>query len=282
MLSSLHHRLGGFRLPVTLSMVLLLAASSTALAKSRVPKLPGKVLLVRGAFNVFSLGLDDLAQKLVSRGLDVQVTSASQSSSAASKIRYEYRTNPATGPIVIIGHSLGAKLAPRLAADMQRSGVPVKLIVILDAPEKIWIPANVERCVNIYQSIPIGLVRGYPASAEGRSTDLINVDIAKLQGDHPSLAVNHFNIEAIDWIHDAVVQEVVRACTEQRVATPRTHSRVGMQSPSTAAVQKRTARASRSQSDSGPPRENGEAAIRIPWQPSHVAPRNTIPRPITW
>lgn len=281
MLSSFHHRLGGFRLPATLSIALLLAASSTALARS--PKLPGKVLLVRGAFNVFSLGLDELAQKLLSRGLDVEVTSASQSSSAASRIRDAYRANSSNGPIVIIGHSLGAKLAPRLAGEMKRYGVPVKLVVILDAPEKTLVPANVERCVNIYQSIPIGIVRGYPARAEGRSTEIINVDIARLQGRNPSLVVNHFNIEATDWIHDALIDEVVRACTPPGAATRLTRPRVGMSSPPSAAtLRKKAARASKSPSNAGPPREEAQAAVKIPWQPSHVAPRKTIPRPIRW
>jgi len=283
MLSSFHHRLSGLRLPATLSIALLLAASSTALARSRLPRLPGKVLLIRGAFNVFSLGLDELAQKLLSRGLDVEVTSASLSSSAASRIRDAYRANPSKGPIVIIGHSLGAKLAPRLAGEMKRYGVPEKLVVILDAPERTSVPANVERCVNIYQSIPIGIVRGYPARAEGRSTEIINVDIARLQGWNPSLVVNHFNIEATDWIHDAVIEEVVRACTPPSAATPLTKARVGMRSPPSAAtLRKKAAAAAKSPSNAGPPGEEAQAAIKIPWQPSHVAPRKTIPRPIRW
>ena len=61
-----------------------------------------KILVLRGIFEVFSLGMNDLAQKLVHCGYDAQVTSWSLA-------LYEAKC---TGdrPYVIIGHSLGGRM----------------------------------------------------------------------------------------------------------------------------------------------------------------------------
>ncbi|OHB80162.1 MAG: hypothetical protein A2V98_12300 [Planctomycetes bacterium RBG_16_64_12] len=261
-----NHRFGGYLFQATLCATALLAASGTGFARAPSPKPRGKVLIVRGAFNVFSLGLDELGQKLKSRGLDVEVTSASQSSAAAARIRNAYRADPSYGPIVIIGHSLGAKLAPRLAGELQPYGVPVKLVVILDAPERMSVPANVERCVNLYQSIPTGIVHGFPAIAEAPSTDLVNFDIARIIG----LSVNHFNIDATDWIHDAVIREVVQACLPGDAAASPVQVAGSPQKGKTAASQKRN--------PAGTPQKKAEIALRTPWQPSDVEPRSIVPR----
>lgn len=275
------NRVGRIHLLATLSLAALLITSNSATAQSRSAKYPGKIVIVRGAFNVFSLGLDDLGDKLRRRGFNVEVTSTSGSSSAGARARKAYRADPAANPIVLIGHSAGAKLAPRMAKEMQRHQVPVRLIFILDSPERTSIPANVERCVNYFQSIPTGLVRGYPSRAEGPNTELVNFDIARKQG----LSLNHFNIDATDWIHDAVIEEVIQSCMRPSVfVTESEDVATAKQDEATATPKKESDATPKKEA---PPTEEvavakkaAKGTLKMPWQPSDVEPRPILPRTI--
>ena len=301
----LKNRLGRIQLLATLSLAALLITSNSATARSRSAKYPGRIVIVRGAFNVFSLGLDDLGDKLRRRGFNVEVTSTSGSSSAAARARKAYRANPAANPIVLIGHSAGAKLAPQIAREMQRRQVPVRLIFILDSPERKSIPGNVERCVNYYQSIPTGLVRGYPSRAEGPNTEMVNFDIARKQG----LSLNHFNIDATDWIHNAVIKEVIQACTrpsvlvtesqiaatakpKEVVATPKKKTDGAAGKAEIAATPKKQDTKDQPKKDAASGKEAprkeeiavakkaAQETLKMPWQPSDVEPRAILPRTI--
>ncbi|NQT16627.1 MAG: hypothetical protein HQ582_27960, partial [Planctomycetes bacterium] len=253
------NRLGRFTLLATVSLAALLIVSHVAQAQSRSYRYPGKIVIVRGAFNVFSLGLDDLGDKLRRRGFNVDVSSPSDATSAGARARKAYQANPAANPIVIIGHSAGGKLAPQMARQMERYNVPVRLIFILDAPERTSIPANVERCVNYYQSIPTGFVRGYPSRAQGASTEMVNFDIARKQG----LSLNHFNIDATDWIHNAVIAEVVRSCTQPRIVEPPSEDAVTAEQKEVAAKPKKKADAkANAEKVAATPKKETDAAVK--------------------
>ena len=214
---------GRASLPVTaLVLAAALGASPVARGESPPPARAGKVLLVRGVFTVFSLGLDDLAKQLAAQGVNVEVAPASLSFVSADKIRDQYLKNPATGPIVIIGHSLGGDLAPELARRLQQRNVPVKLIVVVDATNPGAVPGNVERCVNFHQarktSPKFALVHGAAMKAESRSTELVNVDINKLPGRDWAGDIDHFNIDSSQWVHDMIIREVLHVCPPLPVA----------------------------------------------------------------
>ncbi len=191
-----------------------LVLCSAASAASTAPQRKGKVIVIRGAFTVFSLGLDDLGDKLSDQGLDVEVVPDILAGSAAAKLRAEYVRNPNMGPIVFIGHSRGAELGPREARFLQDYGIPVKLIVMIDAVHQTSIPANVERCVNLYHNNSLGVLHGLPARAESRRTKLLNTDIATLKTREKGGRINHFNMDASPWIHELVVAEVLKVCPE--------------------------------------------------------------------
>ena len=69
---------------------------------------------------VFSLGLDELASKMEKHGFDVSIVPASVSPIVMASMKAAYRTNPNYGPVVIIGHSLGATW-PRCSPDNSRT-----------------------------------------------------------------------------------------------------------------------------------------------------------------
>ena len=90
---------------------ILLAAflCNGAWAKSPPPQRRGKVIIIRGAFTVFSLGMNELGEKLAQYGLDVEVVADISAGRAASNLKSEiYRRKQNIGPIVFIGHSRGA------------------------------------------------------------------------------------------------------------------------------------------------------------------------------
>ncbi len=122
----------------------------------------GKVIVVRGAFTVFSLGLNDLGDKLTKLGLDVEVVPDILAGSAASRLHEQYMRDPNMGPIIFVGHSRGAELGPREARYLQSYGIPVRLIVMIDAVHRTYIPSNVQRCVNLYHTNSLGVLHGVP------------------------------------------------------------------------------------------------------------------------
>jgi len=167
---------------------------------------------VRGVFTVFSLGLDDLAKQLQEDGMDVQVVPAALSRAAVDQIVCEYVHGECCGPLVIVGHSLGADLLPGLARRFQASGLSVDLLVMIDSTNPSEPPANVKRCVNLYQSNAspewFRVFRGAPIRCRYETTELVNVDIRKLAHQGEANGINHFNIEASAWVQQLVAKEV--------------------------------------------------------------------------
>lgn len=195
-----------------LALLLIVLITNSALASGRHPERRGKVIIIRGAFTVFSLGMNTLGKKLEQHGLDVQVIADISARRVASELKSEYRKHGNVGPIVFIGHSRGAELGPKQARYLGQYDIPVKLVVMVDAVHQTSIPANVERCVNLYHDKALSLVHGVPARPESRKTKMMNVDIDKLSSRQRGGSINHFNIDASPWIHDLVIREVLKAC----------------------------------------------------------------------
>lgn len=229
-MSRLTHRL----FEATVVVLLLMLGCHAAMAASRMPQRRGRVIIIRGAFTVFSLGMNELGDKLAAYGLDVDVVADISAGRITDKLVSEYRRNRNMGPIIMIGHSRGAELGPKQARELQQHGIPVKLIVMVDAVHKTSIPGNVERCVNLYHNNSIGLVHGVPARAESRKTELLNTDIDRLRSRQRGGAINHFNIDSSPWIHDLVVAEVLKVCPAAGSASEATAAKTTTSRPSTA------------------------------------------------
>lgn len=212
-------------LVMTLVAAALVVREATAAGNSSA-KYRGRVVVIRGAFTVFSLGMNELGEKLREHGFDVEVVADINAGRAGERIIEDYRRNSDLGPIVFIGHSRGAELGPREARNLAKHRIPVKLIVMVDAVHPTSIPANVERCVNLYQVNGLGVLEGVPARAESKRTRVINADIDRLRSREQGGMINHFNIDSSPWIHQLVVNEVLKVCgedvTPSRTASART------------------------------------------------------------
>lgn len=166
-----------------------------------------RVLIVRGIFTVFSLGMNDLGKRLQRAGYDVRVTTAIQSSAEVEKMSWLYG-NHSDVPLVIIGHSLGGDLAPRLASNFAQHNVPVDLLIMLDSTLPSSPPPNVRRCINMFQSSNKSPFQGRQIATKFPNTELYNVDIRKLFSPEQTAGIHHFNIDTSPWVHDLIVDAV--------------------------------------------------------------------------
>lgn len=124
------------------------AAVSGEKPQARSGRIP--VYLLRGLMNIFSLGMDDLGEKIKRRGYPVFVTNYSDWQTIADDIAQKYKAGWA-GPIVLIGHSYGADAVMLMGEYLGKKGVPVNLIVPFDGTASYAASANVQRVLNIYQ-----------------------------------------------------------------------------------------------------------------------------------
>ncbi|MGC1777504.1 MAG: thioesterase domain-containing protein [Xanthobacteraceae bacterium] len=185
--------------------LMLAFGSSPSMAAPR-----AHVYLLRGLLNIFSLGMDTLSDQLNNRGVYATVDNHADWQSLADSAAANYKAGR-EGPIILIGHSLGADAVMEMAAYLGRRDVPVALVVPFDGTASFPASANVARVLNLSQHYWMTRGPGFHGS-------LINVD---LRGD-PN--IDHLNIDKSPRLHARVIAEVLAIVgshrTEQRTAKP--------------------------------------------------------------
>lgn len=157
----------------------------------------GHVYLLRGLLNVFSLGMDDLAAKLQARGVAATVHNHAEWQSLADEIAAKYKARK-HGPIVLIGHSLGADAVMIQAEYLGKKGVPVALVVPFDGTGSYAASPNVSRVMNLTQRDYAYMRRG-----SGFRGQLQNIDVSK------DSSIDHINIDKSARLHNMVVASVL-------------------------------------------------------------------------
>ena len=168
----------------------------------------GRVLIVRGIMTVFSLGLNELGSKLQELGYDVRVTPAVKSSYAADSMCKKIKQANDGLPLIIIGHSLGGDLAPDLSRTFGKQNLSVDLVVMLDSTHPTAPPANVKRCINLYQADRKTLFKGASIRSNQRATEIFNINIREIAESQNTSNIDHFNIDENPWIHQMIVSAV--------------------------------------------------------------------------
>ena len=180
------------------------------------------VYLLRGLMNVFSLGMDELAAKIRAQGIVATVHNHADYEALADEAARNYKAGE-EGPIIIIGHSLGADAAVQMADRLGALGVPVKLVVPFDPVNPTTAGANIARVVNLYISNGVGrsVARG-----PGFHGVLENIDLKS----HVDLG--HMSIDKSSQLQQQVLGYVLAAVGSEHhgapsrlVHTPHRHSR---------------------------------------------------------
>jgi hypothetical protein len=189
-----------------LSVVCLAATHGTgglAAAQTNAKPLPTaaqvQVDLFRGLADIFSRGMDTLTDKLSRQGYSARVYSTNGWQSAARRIADHYGRGH-RDIIVLIGHSLGANATIQLASALDRSNVPVELVVTFDATEPQPVPKNVLHLVNFYQNNGFGkqLTPG-----PGFQGELTNLDLTA------DKSLSHTTIDKSPRLHAQVIAKIV-------------------------------------------------------------------------
>jgi Thioesterase domain len=168
------------------------------------------VYLLRGLMNIFSLGMDSLGAELSKRGIYTTVDNHADWQSLADGAISRYKAGT-EGPIIIIGHSLGADAAMEMANYIGARGVPVALVVPFDGTQSLAAGPNVQRVLNLTQRDYAYMRRG-----AGFKGSLANVDVSS---DH---SIDHLNIDKSPRLHARVIGEVLSVAGGHRAPVPGT------------------------------------------------------------
>jgi hypothetical protein len=209
MASNMTGRMTGWRRFAAVWMLaagmILALGTGPSMAQSR-----AHVYLLRGLLNVFSLGMDTLAEELNRRGVYATVHNHTEWQSLADSAAAKYKAGT-EGPIIIIGHSLGADAVMEMSAYLGQRGVPVALAVPFDGTQSFAASGNIARVVNLTQ-------RNYAYMLKGPNFkgSLVNVDVSS----DPS--IDHLNIDKSPRLHARVISEVLSVVGSHRMPAPGT------------------------------------------------------------
>lgn len=157
----------------------------------------GHVYLLRGLMNIFSLGMDDLASKLQARGVVATVHNHADWQGIADDIAVKYKSGK-HGPVILIGHSLGADAVMIMAEYLGKKGVPVALVVPFDGTGSFAASSNVARVMNLTQRD-----YAYMRKGTGFRGTLQNIDVSK------DGTIDHITIDKSARLHNMVVGSVL-------------------------------------------------------------------------
>ena len=164
----------------------------------------GHVYLIRGLLGeVFSRGLDQLADDINHRGVRASVHGLLEVSSLTEEIIRKYKNDPSSAPIILIGHSSGGDAIISMAQRMKSANVPVGLAFGFDpTPVAGPVPDNVEVFINLFQKTnPIG--GGEVKAAPGFRGRLVNVDLRE----HNEII--HITLDKSSKLHQLVADEII-------------------------------------------------------------------------
>jgi pimeloyl-ACP methyl ester carboxylesterase len=166
----------------------------------------GEVYLMRGLMDIFSRGIDVMAVQMRRQGLYAVDASYSDWKKLADDVIARDKKDEVSYPIVIIGHSLGANDATRMANYLGENGVKVAYVVAFDPTEPGYVGKNVGTVVNYY--LPNDNNKVYKAS--GFRGSIANVDMS----DNPD--ITHTTIEKNAKLQAKVISSVLKITKRRR------------------------------------------------------------------
>jgi hypothetical protein len=161
----------------------------------------GEVVLLRGLANVFSTGMDRLASRLAAAGFAAEVGNHLDWPAEAERLIDASRNGVVRRPVAVIGHSLGADDAIRLAGAAGASGVALDLLVTFDPVHVDVVLPGPRRVMNFYLE---GGLWGRPLRpGPGFDGSLENTDVG-------AEGVTHFDIDKSEALHARVLAALER------------------------------------------------------------------------
>lgn len=174
---------------------------------------PVRAYLIRGLFDLFSLGMNELAVKLRRQGYWATAQGVAEAEAIEEEVIARRRNGDPRERIVIIGHSMGGDAGIRIANRLADEGLPpLALLVTFDPGARTPIAGGVDKVLNIFQSSG-GWSRNLRA-APSFSGVLVNEDT------NLRLDMNHLNMERNGRVHARVLALVEDAVAAARAPAP--------------------------------------------------------------
>ena len=155
------------------------------------------VYLFRGLADVFSTGMDTLTDEINHRGVYATSHSHTEWQALAISAAADYKAGK-EGPIILIGHSLGADAVMEMADYLGDKGVPVALVIPFDGTQSFPASGNIGRVVNFTQRD-----YAYMRKGPGFRGTLVNVDVSS----DPN--IGHLNIDKSARLHARAITEIL-------------------------------------------------------------------------
>lgn len=180
----------------------------------------GEVYTMRGVLGSFSNGMNQLEQSVKQEyKIPASSTIWYKSNQEAHSIVSRYKARQIEGPIILIGHSLGANEQIIVSQQLNKAHIPVDLLVTVESVLPFQIPPNVKQVLNFYTPSFIPMFSGLPVGAmRPEQTKVTNINVRKL-GVH----VNHFTIDKNKKVQSLILSNIKQVLNE----TNRSKSQAG-------------------------------------------------------
>jgi hypothetical protein len=156
-----------------------------------------------GTTNV-GTGVYVLTQKLRAIGVRAEVFTPQQWGEAAAMVRD--LPNARQWPIAIIGFSLGAEGATRLADALKSSAIPVQILVAIEAWHAIPVACNVRYAIDISAPDRVWSLSDRLEPGAGFTGSPERVIYSPVSADNP---LGHFTMSLFDNLHELIKKQVL-------------------------------------------------------------------------
>lgn len=188
-------------------------ASGEQAAKKRHAKMgaftfqTGEVYTMRGLGGIFSVGMNRLENTLeVDHKIRTSSTIWYKAHALSDYIIKHYQPNDRPGPIILIGHSLGANEQIKVARYLNKAHVPVTMLITIDAVSPVTVPPNVHYVLNLYKPGFVPMFSGLKLKADDpEQTTIDNVNVTLLNKGY----INHFSIDKNREIQSIMLKKIL-------------------------------------------------------------------------
>lgn len=159
-----------------------------------------EVILIRGAaLSIYPYwpGAQDLADHLEKRGFAATIINHYEYPRVADEITRASRRGRLAGGVSLVGYSFGSDAAGLLAELLDKRGIRVETMVLIESTWGTPVPGNVDHCVNYYKSRALDFIpssRGVPVVARSARTQLTNINVGQHEGLADIARHSHFTI----------------------------------------------------------------------------------------
>ena len=178
----------------------------------------GVVYTMRGGLGgIFSKGMNRLEDTLDNNyRIKASSTVWYKGSALSQSIIQGYKSKKIHGPIVLVGHSLGANEQILVAKRLAKENIPVALLITVDAVAPTAVPPNVQLAINLYKPGYVPMLSGLQLKAMNyKCTRIENINVTTLK----NMNVNHFTIDSCKQVQQIMLEHVLAALKNKHVCT---------------------------------------------------------------